>query len=116
MSAKSLCLLLLLCASRPLIAHPLANSAPSADRTAVTSHILRESVVSKGIASIGYSKRLHILEIEFVNGAVYRYLQVPPSVHRDLMAADSKARCYDSNIKGNYRSVRFRPRLKREPR
>src|SRR5204863_285531 len=73
---------------------------PPQARTAVTSHIPHQSVVSKGIASIGYSKRLHILEIEFVNGAVYRYLQVAPSVHRDLMTADSKARYYDANIKG----------------
>jgi hypothetical protein len=83
---------------------------------AVTSHIRRESVASKGIAAIGYSKRRHILEVEFVNGAVYRYLQVAPSVHRDLMAAASKARYYDANIKGNYPSVRVRPRVKQEAR
>jgi hypothetical protein len=74
----------------------------------------RKAVASKGIASIGYSKRLHILEIEFVNGAVYRYLEVAPSVYRDLMSADSKAAYYDRNIKGNYPSVRVRPRVKQE--
>ena len=114
MSANSFYLLSLLCASRLLIANAVDNNAPSPARTAVTSHIPRESVVSKGIASIGYSKRLHILEIEFVNGAVYRYLQVAPSVHRDLMTADSKARYYDANIKGNYQSVRVRPRVKQQ--
>jgi hypothetical protein len=115
MSAKTFCLLSLLCVSRLLFANPLGNDAP-ATRTAVTSHIPRESVTSKGIASIGYSKRRHILEIQFVNGAVYRYLQVAPSVHRDLMAADSKARYYDANIKGNYPSMRVRPRVKQEAR
>ena len=50
------------------------------------------------------------MEIEFVNGAVYRYEQVAPTVHRELMAADSKARYYDAKIKGNYSSVRVRPR------
>jgi hypothetical protein len=120
MSANSFYLLLLLSVSRLSIADSLENNKPSpvrqsdglAPRTVVTSHIPRESVVSKGIASVGYSKRLHILEIEFVNGAVYRYLQVAPSVHRDLMAADSKARYYDRNIKGSYPSVRVRPRVK----
>ncbi len=106
MSAKSVWLLLFVCASRLLIA--------SAARTTVTSHIPRKAVASKGIASIGYSKRLHILEIEFVNGAVYRYLEVASSVHRELMAADSKARYYDRNIKGNYPSARVRPRVKQE--
>jgi len=116
MSARTLYLLSLLCASRLLIANAIEKNPASAARTAVTSHIPRESVASKVIASIGYSKRLHILEIEFVNGAVYRYLQVAPSVHRDLMTSDSKARYYDANIKGNYPSVRVRPRLKQEAR
>ena len=125
MSAKSFYLLLFFCTSRLLIANSLENNTaspvrqsdglvPRRARTAVTSHIPRASVASKGIASIGYSKRLHILEIEFVNGAVYRYLQVAPSVHRDLMSADSKARYYDTNIKGNYSSVRVRRRVKQE--
>ena len=123
MSANSFYLLLLLSVSRLSIADSLENNMPVRQsdglvppqaRTAVTSHIPHQSVVSKGIASIGYSKRLHILEIEFVNGAVYRYLQVAPSVHRDLMAADSKARYYDRNIKGNYPSVRVRPRVKQQ--
>ncbi len=121
MSANSFYLLLLLSVSRLSIADSVENNMPVRQsdgpvprqaRTAVTSHIPRESVVSKGIASVGYSKRLHILEIEFVNGAVYRYLQVAPSVHRDLMVADSKGRYYDRNIKGNYPSVRVHPRVK----
>ncbi|MEY2526515.1 MAG: hypothetical protein QOE73_1286 [Verrucomicrobiota bacterium] len=115
MSAKILCLLSLL-GARLSIASSVDHSATSPARTAITSHIPRASVASKGIAAIGYSKRRHILEIQFVNGAVYRYLQVAPSVHRDLMAADSKARYYDVNIKGNYPSLRVRPRVKREAR
>ena len=112
MSAKTFYLVALLCASRLLLANSVENNAASSAQSAVTSRIPRESVASKVIASIGYSKRLHILEIQFVNGAVYRYLQVAPSVHRDLMAADSKARYYDANIKGNYPSVRVRSGVK----
>ena len=116
MSAKTFYLVSLLCVTQLSIATPVDRTSSNSTRTAVTSHIPRTSVVSKGIASIGYSKRLHILEVEFVNGAVYRYLQVAPSVHRDLMAADSKARFYDRNIKGNYPSLRVRPRVKHEER
>jgi hypothetical protein len=78
----------------------------------ITSHIPRQRVESTAIAAIGYSKRRHILEIEFVNGAIYRYLDVPPAVHRDLMSAESKARFYDSNIRRHYRSIPIRPRQK----
>ena len=83
-----------------------------ADSTAIVSHIPREHVQSSGLASVGYSKRRHILEIEFVNGAVYRYLDVPPAVYRDLVSADSKTRYYVLNIRHNYRSLRVRPRIK----
>ena len=37
----------------------------------------------------GERTRRHILEIEFKNGAVYRYTNVAPSVYRNLMAAES---------------------------
>jgi KTSC domain len=78
----------------------------------ITSHIPRQRVESTAIAGIGYSKRRHILEIEFVNGAIYRYLDVPPAVHRELMSAESRARFYDSNIRRHYRSILIRPRQK----
>jgi hypothetical protein len=112
MSAKFFSLLFLLCASPVLVGMSFGDNLAEPARTAVTSHIPRERVASKVIASIGYSKRLHVLEIEFVNRAIYRYVQVPPSVYRDLMAAESKTRYYDTNIKGNYPSVRVRPRVK----
>jgi hypothetical protein len=83
---------------------------------AITSHIPRRPVESAAIAAIGYSKRRHILEIEFVNGAIYRYLDVPPTVHRELMSADSKARFYDSKIRRHYRSLLIRTRQKADKR
>jgi hypothetical protein len=87
---------------------------PSPTPNQITSRIPRQSVQSTAIAKVGYSKRRHILEIEFVNGAVYRYLDVPLTVYRDLMSADSKARFYDSNVKGHYRSVLIRSRQKEQ--
>ena len=72
------------------------------------SHIPREAITSTALAAVGYSKRLHILEIEFLNGGLYRYLNVPPSIYGELMAAESKARYYDANIKGSYRCFRLR--------
>jgi hypothetical protein len=77
----------------------------------ITSHIPRESVTSRCIVAIGYSHRRQILEIEFANGAIYRYLEVPVSVHRELMSRDSKARFYNESIRGKYRSVHVRPRV-----
>jgi hypothetical protein len=94
------------------IANSPEENIRSEARNPVISHIPRDRVASDVIASAGYSRRRHILEIEFVNGAVYRYLRVPPSVYQDLIQADSKARYYVTNIKGSYPSLRVRPRVK----
>ena len=110
MIARFLLLLSFFCSC--LIAKSADENVRTNARNPVTSHIPRDRVVSNVIASIGYSRRRHILEVEFANGAVYRYLEVAPSVYRDLMKAESKTRYYVANIKGNYPSVRVRPRLK----
>jgi hypothetical protein len=93
----------------------VAWAEPSPTPSRITSRIPRQSVQSSAIAKVGYSKRRHILEIEFVNGAVYRYFDITLSVHRDLMSAESKARFYDSKIRKHYRSVLIRQRQKQEP-
>ncbi len=89
------------------------DSLPAQSREAIVSHIRRAPVESSAIATIGYSKRRHALEIEFINGATYRYLDVPNSLYRKLIAAESKARFYDQNIRGRYRSVHVKPRKKK---
>ena len=103
---------LVFCISTALVVVAWAEPSPAPDH--ITSRIPRQSVQSSAIAKVGYSKRRHILEIEFVNGAVYRYFDIPFSVHRDLMSAESKARFYDSNIRKHYRSVLVRPRQKEQ--
>ncbi len=107
---RSLILAFLVCVSGTLSAEPQ----DSENSAAITSHIPRERVQSRVIAEVGYSKRRQLLEIEFANGAIYRYVDVPLSVYRDLISAESKARYYDLNIKRNYRVVRVRPRVKDE--
>jgi KTSC domain len=90
------------------------HAEPSPTPNHITSHIPRQEVQSSAIAKIGYSKRRHILEIEFVNGAVYRYFDVPLSVYHDLMSAKSKARFYDFNIRKQYHSLLVRQRQNQE--
>jgi hypothetical protein len=102
---------LVVCLAIPSLAATRAFCAePNTTPNHIVSHIPRQRVESSAIAAVGYSKRRHILEIEFINGAIYRYLDVPPAVHRDLMSAASKTRFYDSNIRRHYRSVLVQPR------
>jgi hypothetical protein len=90
----------------------LASNAIAAPRDdeAIVSRVPRSAVGSSALATIGYSKRLRALEVEFHNGATYRYLNVPPGIYRALLVAPSKAAYYDANIRGRYRSVRVRRR------
>ena len=103
-------IVLIFCISIAVVA--VASAEPSATPSQIISRIPRQPVQSSAIAKVGYSKRRHILEIEFVNGAAYRYLEVPLAVYRDLMSSESKARFYDSKVRGHYRSVLVRSQQK----
>ncbi len=48
------------------------------------------------------------LEIEFTNGAVYQYFDVPPDVYRGLMAAESHGRYFHQHVRDkSYRYQRM---------
>lgn len=88
------------------------DAAPARDPSPVgiVSRIRRIPIESSALATVGYSQRRRALEIEFRNGAIYRYLEVPPAVYQALLEAPSKARFYDQNIRRRYRSMHVRPR------
>jgi KTSC domain len=77
----------------------------------IVSRIKRTPVESSVLATVGYSKRLRALEIEFRNGAIYRYLGVESAVYDALLKAPSKTGYYDQNIRHKYRSLHVRRRL-----
>ena len=92
-----------------LFATTVAGDPPAAPgSTGIVSHIRRDAVQSTALASVGYSKRLRALEIEFRNGAIFRYLDVAPAIYHELMNAPSKARFYDENIRRKFRSIHVR--------
>ena len=49
----------------------------------------RTPVESKSVASVAYDSERFELEVEFQNGRVYRYEQVPIAVYRLLLQAPS---------------------------
>lgn len=67
----------------------------------------RQQVSSSNIASIGYDAASHVLEVEFHNGSVYQYYDVPPAVYEALMSAASHGTFLNANIKGVYRYERL---------
>jgi hypothetical protein len=68
----------------------------------------RVSVSSSNLSSVGYDRDAQILEIEFLHGGIYQYLNVPLSVYEELMAASSHGSYFDKNVKKvgySYRKV-----------
>lgn len=64
--------------------------------------MIRQSVSSSNIASIGYDAGSQTLEIEFHTGGIYQYYGVPKSLYEDLMRASSHGTFFHQHIKGRY--------------
>jgi hypothetical protein len=62
----------------------------------------RAFVESTTLRSAGHDAQSAVLELQFCNGVVYRYLLVPQRVYRDLLDARSKGRYFSQNIRGRY--------------
>ncbi len=68
----------------------------------------RVPVASSNIAAIGYHQETRILEVEFRNGTVYEYYDVPPAEHTRLMNAASHGTYFHAHIRDRYRCRRVR--------
>lgn len=66
----------------------------------------RIAVDSSNLAAVGYESSSYTLEIEFWNGGIYQYFNVPPVVYRQLMGAPSLGRYLARVIKPRYRCLR----------
>lgn len=71
--------------------------------------MLRKNVSSSNIKSIGYDESTSTLEVEFLNGNIYQYSNVPESLYINLMNAGSHGEYLDAYIKkGGYRYTKVR--------
>ncbi|MBX3210393.1 MAG: KTSC domain-containing protein [Labilithrix sp.] len=64
--------------------------------------MIRDPVASTNVASIGYDADSATLEVEFVNGFVYQYFNVPSGLYEQLMAAPSKGQFLNRYIRNGY--------------
>jgi hypothetical protein len=63
----------------------------------------RQPVSSSWVARVGYDPDTLTLEVELLDGALYRYFDVPEHEANELVAADSVGTCLNEKIKGRYR-------------
>lgn len=62
----------------------------------------RRVVESASVRSVGYSTSSRTLEVEFVNGSVYQYFDVPQPTYAGLLAAPSIGNFVNTQIKPYY--------------
>ncbi|HEY5373086.1 MAG TPA: KTSC domain-containing protein [Polyangiaceae bacterium] len=62
----------------------------------------RTRVESKSVASVGYDSERFELEVEFHNGRVYRYEQVPIAAYRLLLQAPSVGEYINKVVKPRF--------------
>jgi hypothetical protein len=101
--------------THPLRTRPPAdNQAPSllrdchqASATIFTcsrcSEMKRIPVQSTAIRSIGYDSTAETLDVEFLNGRVYRYFAVPEFLYRGFLLAGSKGDYFRTRINNRFR-------------
>jgi hypothetical protein len=62
---------------------------------------------SSTLRSAIYYSSAATLELEFADGDVYRYFDVPEMVYNELLAADSKGNFFNKHIRNGYRFVQL---------
>lgn len=67
----------------------------------------RQPVSSSNVMSIGYDEATMTLEVEFQNGTVYQYYDVPEVIYQQLLLAPSAGRFLNENVKGVFRYSRM---------
>ena len=62
----------------------------------------RELVPSSTVLSVGYDLPSETLEVEFQNGGLYQYYNVPEAIYQQFMASDSKGKFLHMYIKNSF--------------
>lgn len=66
----------------------------------------RIAVTSSNVESVGYDLNTQTLEVEFKNGNIYQYFDIPETIYDAMVKADSAGKFLINNIKGVYRYAR----------
>jgi hypothetical protein len=61
---------------------------------------------SSNVARISYDDSSSTLEIEFLNGSIYQYYDVPQQIWDSFKEASSKGQFIHQYLKGHYRYAR----------
>lgn len=63
----------------------------------------RVQVSSSNLKSVGYDDSSKILEVQFKNGLIYQYENVPLNIYKELINSPSKGSYFHKNISLKYK-------------
>ncbi len=72
--------------------------------------MIRTPVISASIAALAYDEPSSVLEVEYISGRVYQYLDVPEQVFASLLKARSKGGFVNRMIRDRYEYTEVIPR------
>ena len=62
---------------------------------------------SSNISGFSYEESSQVLRVEFKNGSLYEYFDIPDFIFEGMKKAPSKGQYLAQNIKGTYRYARM---------
>lgn len=65
---------------------------------------------STNVFCVEYDFPAKLLTVEFANGGVYRYLEVPVEIWRNIQRADSAGKVIAAEVRGKFTSVKVEPK------
>lgn len=68
----------------------------------------RQSVKSTHLISVGYDRDTAVLEVEFNDGSIYQYENVPHGHWALLIGSPSVGKTFASIIKGKFKTTRIK--------
>jgi len=71
--------------------------------------MLRVNLQSTSLNAATFQEQSAFLELEFRNGAIYRYSDVPAQVYRELLRAESKGRYFNQHVRNRFSYTKIDP-------
>ena len=69
----------------------------------------RVDLKSTSLNAATYQDQSAFLELEFRNGAIYRYVGVPTQTYQELLRAESKGRYFNQHIRNRFTHAKINP-------
>jgi hypothetical protein len=70
----------------------------------------RVELQSTSLNAATYQGEYAFLELEFRNGAIYRYLGVPEQIYQELLSAESKGQYFHQHIRNRFPYTKIDPK------